>query len=140
MARRTRWEAGEYDAPVTPERFVLRQKVLGRKRGGAGRGSSRVYVDVVGNVVNTRRGEGLTGSEKETCVGGADCEREMLGWFRCPLNERLGGESRSSSKVRTSTGEEGAVEGSAVSRVTITGDANSGWLRRARFRLKPSAD
>lgn len=125
---------------MTPERFVLRQKVLGRKRGGAGRGSSRVCVDVAGNVENTCRGGALTGSEKETCRGGADCERDILDWFRCPLNERLGGKSKASSNVRTSTGEEGAVEGSAVSRVTITGDAKSGWLRRARFRLKPSAD
>lgn len=99
-----------------------------------------MYVDVVGNVENTCRVGALTGSEKETCSGGADCERELLDWFLCPLNERFGGRSKASSNVRTSTGEEGAVEGSAVSRVTITGDANSGWLRRARFRLKPSAD
>jgi hypothetical protein len=25
-----RWDAGEYDAPVTPDRRVFRQKVVGR--------------------------------------------------------------------------------------------------------------
>jgi hypothetical protein len=28
--RRIRWEDGEYDAPVTPDLRVLRQKVVGR--------------------------------------------------------------------------------------------------------------
>jgi hypothetical protein len=154
VARRTRWEAGEYDAPVTPERLVLRQKVVGRtavirtdvrehikdsQRGGGGRLSSRVCVDVLGNV-ETRRGGGLTHSEKETLVGGVDCGRceETLDWVLCALDVRFGGESKASSNVRTSTGEEGAVEGSAVSRVTITDDLSSGWLRRAKLRLNPS--
>ena len=142
VARRTRWEAGEYDAPVTPERLVLRQKVVGRtavirtdvrehikdsQRGGGGRLSSRVCVDVLVNV-ETRRGGGLTHSAKETLVGGVDCGRceETLDWVLCALDVRFGGESKASSNERTSTGEEGAVEGSAVSRVTITDDLSSG--------------
>jgi hypothetical protein len=99
-------------------------------------------VDVLGNVENARRGGGLTGSEKETLVGGVDCERceETLDCVLCRLDVRFGGESKASSNVRTSTGEEGAEEGSAVSSVTMTDDLSSGWLRRAKFRLKPSAD
>ena len=30
VERRIKWEEGEYDAPVTPDRRVLRQKVVGR--------------------------------------------------------------------------------------------------------------
>lgn len=59
VERRIRWEEGEYEAPVTPERLVFRQKVVGRtthtfvyqhtarteksrnsRSGGAGRSSS----------------------------------------------------------------------------------------------------
>jgi hypothetical protein len=30
VERRMRWDDGEYEAPVTPERLVLRQNVVGR--------------------------------------------------------------------------------------------------------------
>jgi hypothetical protein len=80
-----------------------------------------VSVDVLGKVENTRR---LTGSEKGFLVGGADWGRfdsfeETLDLVLCLLDVRFGGES-------SSTGEEGAEEGSAASRVTMTGDTSSG--------------
>lgn len=45
VERRIRWEEGEYDAPVTPDRVVFRQKVVGRTRST---GKHRVEKKTVG--------------------------------------------------------------------------------------------